>query len=182
MATLNVIAIAGSLRKASYNRLLAENNVRLAPEDMSVEHFLLDGLPNFNQEDENEPPLIVQELKTKIAAADGVILVTPEYNYSFSSVIKSAIDWGSRPYGKGVWDAKPVAIQSASTGYMGGSRAQYHLRQVLGFFPAKQLYKPEVFLSAAHEKFDEAGYLVDELAITSVQKQLLAFAEFIRSQ
>ncbi len=181
MAQLNVVAIAGSLRKGSLNRLLAENNVRLAPEDMVIEHFLLDGLPNFDQDHEQEPAQVVLDLKAKIAAADGVILITPEYNYSYSSVIKSAIDWASRPYGHGVWKAKPVAIQSASMGYMGGSRAQYHLRQVLGFFPARQLYFPEVFLSSAHEKFDEDGMLTDEMTITGIQKQHAAFAELIRS-
>ncbi len=180
MAQLNVVAIAGSLRKGSFNRLLAENNVRLAPEGMSIEHFLLDGLPNFDQDNEQDPPQIVIDLKAKLAAADGVIVITPEYNYSYSSVTKSAIDWASRPYGKGVWANKPVAIQSASMGYMGGSRAQYHLRQVFGYFPAKQLYQPEVFLSSAHEKFDAEGNLTDEMTVGTIQKQLKAFAELIR--
>lgn len=180
MAHTRIVILAGSLRKGSLNRLLAENNVRLAPEGVEMEHFLLDGLPNFDQDLENDPPQVVVNLKRKVSEADGVILVTPEYNYSYSSVTKSAIDWASRPYGQGVWTGKPVAIQSASMGYMGGSRAQYHLRQVLGFFPAKQLYHPEVFLSSAHEKFDANGILTDEFTVKNIQKQHAALLDLIR--
>ncbi len=180
MKKLNVLVFAGSLRKDSVNRLLAENNIILAPNGMKIEHYLLDGIPNFNQDLETEPPLIVKELKEKVTAADGVIIVTPEYNFSYSSVTKSAIDWVSRPYGTDLWANKPVALQSASPGYMGGSRAQYHLRQVLGYFPAIQLYHPEVFVSSADKKFDSKGKLIDEMTISSVQKQLVAFADLIR--
>ncbi len=180
MKKLNVLVFAGSLRKESVNRLLAESNVRLAPEGMAIEHFRLDGLPNFNQDLETDPPHVVRELKEKISAADGVIIVTPEYNFSYSSVTKSAIDWASRPYGSNHWVNKPVALQSASPGYMGGSRAQYHLRQVFGFFPAIQLYHPEVFVSSAQTKFDSAGNLTDEITIANIQKQLVAFADLIR--
>ncbi len=178
---IKIIALTGSLRQGSYNRQLAENNVRLAPAGMEIEHFLLNGLPNFDQDQESveEAPAIVQELRAKVAAADGVLMITPEYNYSYSSVIKSAIDWGSRPYGHSVWTNKPIAIQSASMGIFGGVRAQGHLRQVLGFFPAKQVYKPEVYLGSAHEKFDADGNLTDEFAIDLIKKQLDALAQLI---
>jgi chromate reductase len=177
---MKILAFAGSLRKGSFNRLLIDNAVKLAPEGVEIEHFLLDGLPNFSEDLEQDPPQVVKDLKRKAQEADGILVVTPEYNYSYSSVTKSALDWGSRPYGDSAWTKKPFALMSASPGYMGGSRAQYHLRQVLGYFEAKQLYFPEVFVSSAHKKFDEAGNLTDEMTIESVKKQLVAFAELIR--
>ncbi len=146
---------------------------------MTIEHRHLDGLPNFSQDLEQTPPAIVHELKEKARAADGILIATPEYNFSFSSVTKSAIDWGSRPYGQGVWDGKPVAIMSASTGYMGGIRAQLHLRQVLNFFPMRQVYFPEVTVSMAAQKFDENGTLTDERTVESVKKLLNALKQLI---
>jgi len=178
---IKIIALAGSLRHGSFNRLLVENNIKHAPAGMEIEHFLLNGLPNFDQDQETDElaPAIVKELRENVRAADGVLLVTPEYNYSISSVLKSAIDWGSRPYGHAVWTNKPIAMQSASMGIFGGVRAQGHLRQVLAFFPAKQIYQPEIFIGGAHEKFDAEGNLTDEFAIGLIKKQLDALAQLV---
>lgn len=180
MQSLKIVAIAGSLRLESFNRKLVRANQKLAPEGLEIEHVLLDDVEVYNMDVEKSNfPEAVTNLKRKVVAADGVLFVTPEHNFSFSGVLKNAIDWASRPYGEGCWDNKPVAIQSASTGYMGGIRAQLHLRQVLGFFSMNQLYFPEVTVSAADKKFDENGDLVDERSIESVKRQLAAFREFI---
>ena len=182
MSTVKIIAIAGSLRKASLNRMLAEANVKLAPEGLEVEHLLLDDFPVYNMDVEQRAyPSAILEFKEKVTSADGVLFVTPEHNFSFSGVLKNAIDWASRPYGEGCWDNKPAAIQSASPGYMGGVRAQLHLRQVLGFFSIRQLYFPEVTVSAADKKFDSEGELTDERTIESIRKQLSVFRDFILS-
>lgn len=176
---LHILAFAGSLRKESFNRKLLVNSQSLAPEGMEIEIFDLNEIPPYNMDLEpNFPPAVVS-LKEKIKAADGVLIATPEHNFSFSGVLKNAIDWASRPLTEAVLDEKPVALQSASTGWQGGVRAQAHLRQVLNYFPMRQMYFPEVFVGQARSKFDENGKLTDELSIANLTKQLAAFKEFI---
>jgi len=134
----------------------------LAPENVKLEIFELDGIPMFNQDEEQNPPEKVKQLKARIRAADAILLVTPEYNYSIPGVLKNAIDWASRPYGDNAWQGKPVAVMGASVGAQGSSRAQYHLRQVFVFLDMLPLNKPEVMIGNASQRFDEAGNLVDE--------------------
>ena len=104
------------------------------------------------------------ELKAKIRAADAILLVTPEYNYSIPGVLKNAIDWAARPYGDSAWKGKPVAIMGASPGLLGTARAQYHLRQCLVFLDMPAVNQPEVMIAAAASKFDPAGNLTDDMA------------------
>ncbi len=124
-----ILGFAGSLRKGSYNRALLRAAAELLPEDATLETFDLEGIPRFNQDLESDPPARVKDFKAKIRAADAVLIATPEYNYSVPGVLKNAIDWASRPSGDSAWPGKPLAVMSASTGMLGGSRAQYHLRQ-----------------------------------------------------
>jgi chromate reductase, NAD(P)H dehydrogenase (quinone) len=159
---LTILGIAGSLRKGSYNRAALRAAQQLAPEGAKVEIFDLDGIPGFNQDEERNPPSQVVQLKAKIRAADAILLVTPEYNYSVSGVLKNAIDWASRPYGESAWDGKPVAVMGASVGFAGTARAQHHLRQSFVFLNMYALNKPEVMIGNAQEKFDENGHLTDE--------------------
>ena len=126
---LHILGFAGSLRTGSYNRALLRAAAGVVPEDASLETFDLGGVPPFNQDLENQPPDAVREFKARIRAADALLIVTPEYNYSIPGVLKNAIDWASRPHGDNAFDGKPVALMSASTGMLGGARAQYHLRQ-----------------------------------------------------
>ena len=116
----------------------------------------------FNSDLESSPPEPVKQFKQKIKAADAILIVTPEYNYSVPGVLKNAINWASRPYGDNAFDSKPVAIMSASTGMLGGARAQYHLRQSLIFLNMRPVNKPEVFVTFAPQKFDANGKLIDE--------------------
>ena len=118
--------------------------------------------------------------KSKIKAADAILMVTPEYNYSVPGVLKNAIDWASRPYGDNSFEGKPVAIMSASTGMLGGARAQYHLRQSFVFLDMHPVNRPEVIVTFAPQKFDENGKLTDEQAKKLIVDLLTALAAFTR--
>ncbi|HRK23202.1 MAG TPA: NAD(P)H-dependent oxidoreductase [Fimbriimonadaceae bacterium] len=182
MANIHVLAIAGSLRQASYNRLLIKASQRLAPSGMTIESFDLNEIPPYNMDLEpNFPPAVI-ELKAKIKAADGLLIATPEHNFGVPGVLKNAIDWASRMPDEGVLDNKPVIVQSASPGWVGGLRAQMHLRPVLEYFPMRQMFFPEVVVGGCRSKFNDAGELTDELAIGNITKQLAAFATFIQGE
>jgi chromate reductase, NAD(P)H dehydrogenase (quinone) len=161
---ISVLGFAGSLRKKSYNRALLAAAKELQPKDMSLEIFELDNIPPFNQDLELTPPDPVKLFKSKIKAADAILIVTAEYNYSIPGVLKNAIDWGSRPFGDNSFEGKPVAIMSASIGMLGGARAQYQLRQTFVFLDMHPLNRPEVFVTFAPQKFDENGRLKDDTA------------------
>src|ERR1044071_6291280 len=131
--TIRILGVAGSLRRNSYNRAAFRAATQLAPEGVNIDVFELDGIPGFNQDDEQNPPAKVVELKRRIREADAVLFVTPEYNYSVPGALKNAIDWASRPYGDSAWNGKPAAIMGASVGAIGTARAQCHLRQMMVF-------------------------------------------------
>ncbi len=169
---LTILGIAGSLRQASYNRAALRAAQQLVPDGVSLEIFDLEGIPPFNQDDEAHPPERVAQFKQRIRAADAILIVTPEYNYSIPGVLKNAIDWASRPYGDSAWEGKPVAIMGASIGAMGTSRAQYHLRQVFVFLNMYPLNRPEVMITNAAQRFDEKGNLKDEETKAHIQKSI----------
>jgi chromate reductase len=178
MSDVHIIGIAGSLSRNSVNRALIEAAKEQTPDGMTIEHFFLDSIPPYNHDLDGDMPESVRELKKKIEDADGVLIATPEYNYSYSGVIKNAIDWASRPYGGNSLTKKPVALMSAAMSIGGGMRAQYHLRQVLGFSDMRQLYTPEVFVAASHTKV-ENGELKDEEAKKYIAQLLAAFKDLI---
>ena len=161
---LLILGIAGSLRDGSFNRAALRAAQTLVPEGATIETFDIKGLPGFSQDDETNPPAQVVQLKQRIRAADAILFVTPEYNYSVPGVLKNAIDWASRPYGDSAWTKKPVAIMGASVGTLGTARAQYHLRQMLVFLNMYAVNQPEVMIAHAHKHFDEQGNLTDEVA------------------
>src|SRR5918994_5788509 len=160
--TCNILGIAGSLRRESYNRSAMRAATELVPPGARIEVFELDGIPGFNQDDEQHPPANVVELKRRIRESDAILFVTPEYNYSIPGVLKNAIDWASRPYGDSAWSGKPVAIMGASVGALGTARAQYHLRQMFVFLNMYAVNQPEVMIGNAPNRFDEQGNLTDE--------------------
>src|SRR5262245_6011805 len=180
--TTRILGIAGSLRRASYNRAALRAAQQLVPEDAVLESFELDGIPGFSQDDEAHPPAKVVELKTRVRAADAILLVTPEYNYSIPGVLKNALDWASRPYGDNAWNGKPVAVMGASVGMLGTARAQYHLRQVFVFLNMYPLNQPEVMIAYAAERFDAAGNLLDAHAqdlIRQLLRNLVAWSRLL---
>lgn len=180
---VSILGFAGSLRKGSYNRALLRAACELVPTGARLEAFELDGIPPFNGDLESSPPEKVKEFKRRIKAADGILIVTPEYNYSVPGVLKNAIDWASRPYGDNAFEGKPVAMMSASTGILGGARAQYHLRQSFVFLNMHPVNRPEVFVTFARQKFDDKGKLLDKQTkelIGELLGNLVAWAEKLR--
>jgi chromate reductase len=177
---VKILGFVGSLRKGSYNKALMRAALELLPEDASLEVFDLDGIPPFNQDLENQPPQVVKEFKVKIRKADAILIASPEYNYSIPGVLKNAIDWASRPSGDNVFEGKPVAIMSASTGRLGGARAQYHLRQSFIFLNMHPLNRPEVMMSFAREHVDANGNLTDETTRQLIQQLLEALVQWAR--
>ena len=175
---INILGFAGSLRKGSYNKALLSACMELVPKDTVLEIFDLEGIPPFNQDLESSMPEKVKEFKRKIKAADSILIVTPEHNYSVPGVLKNAIDWASRPYGDNSFEGKPAAIMSASPGMLGGARAQYHLRQVLVYLNMFPLNKPEIFVTFANQKFDEKGNLTDEKTREMVKRMLGALVDW----
>jgi chromate reductase, NAD(P)H dehydrogenase (quinone) len=167
-----ILGIAGSLRQGSYDRAALRAAQHLVPEDTEIEIFEIDGIPGFNQDDEQHPPEKVIELKAEVRAADAILFVTPEYNYSIPGVLKNAIDWASRPYGDSAWEGKPVAVMGASVGVIGTARAQYQLRQMFVFLDMYPINGPEVMISNARQRFDENGNLTDETSRELIRQLL----------
>ena len=177
---IQILGIAGSLRRASYNRAALQAAMQLVPQDTALDIFELDGISGFNQDEEQNPPPKVIELKRRIREADAILIVTPEYNYSIPGVLKNAIDWASRPYGDSAWNGKPVALMGASIGAIGTARAQYHLRQVFVFLNMLPINQPEVMISNAGERFDAQGNLTDETTKKLIRQLLQRLADWTR--
>src|SRR5262245_8166426 len=161
---VKILGLAGSLRKGSFNRMALKVAQGLVPAGATLEVLELSDLPGFNQDNEKWPPAAVTDMKAKIRAADAILFVTPEYNYSIPGVLKNAIDWAARPYGDSAWKGKPAAIMGASAGVLGTARAQYDLRKVMVFLDMPTVNQPEVMIATAASKFDPSGNLTDETA------------------
>jgi len=178
---LNILVICGSLRKKSYNAALARALPGLAPDISFIAAPPIDAFPPYNadiQESSGFPPPAV-DLAEAVRRADGVLFVTPEYNWSMPGVLKNAIDWVSRTKDQ-PFDNKPVAVQSCSQGPLGGARMQYHWRMAMTYLKAHIFGTPEVFVGVAQNKFDkETLELQDQPTKDAVKAQLASFAKFI---
>ena len=161
MQEIHIAVIVGSLRRDSLNRKLATALARLAPADFSFTQLQIGDLPLYNQDDDANPAPQVQRLKSEIAAAKGLIFVTPEYNRSIPGVLKNAIDHASRPYGQSAWAGKPAGVIGASVGVIGTALAQQHLRNILANLDVPTLGQPEAFIHAKEGLFDGAGNIGD---------------------
>ena len=178
--SVRILGIAGSLRRDSYNRAALRAATELVPEGASIETFKLDGIPGFNQDEEQNPPAKVVELKQRVREVDAILFVTPEYNYSIPGVLKNAIDWASRPYGDSAWNGKPAAIMGASVGAMGTARAQYHLRQMMVFLNMFPVNQPEVMIANASQRFDAQGNLTDDATKDFIRQLLQSLVDWTR--
>ena len=180
---LDVLVICGSLRKGSYNAALARTLPALAPGGMKLRgapSFASFPLYNFDIQNETGFPHEVNAWADAIRSADGLIIVSPEYNWSIPGGLKNAIDWVSRMKDQPFKD-KPVALQSAAGGILSGSRMQHHLRQSLTSVDALLFGRPEVIVTFAAQKFDEKTLeLKDQTAIDMIKLQLAGFERFIR--
>jgi chromate reductase, NAD(P)H dehydrogenase (quinone) len=179
---VRVLGIAGSLREGSYNRAGLRAAVELAPAGMTIETFDLAPIPLYNEDVKQQgfpPP--VEALREQIRAADGLLIVTPEYNRSIPGVLKNAIDWASRPPHQ-PFDGKPTAIFGVSPGTIATAVAQYHLRQCIGVLNALVLNTPSVMIGQAAGKFDDQLQLTDEPTREFIAKLLEALGAAVRRQ
>ncbi len=172
MAKFKVAVIIGSNRRESVNRRLAHALTRLGADKFAFSFIQIDDLPLYNQDLEGELPNAVGRFKSEIAAADGLLFVTPEHNRSIPTVLKNAIDWGARPYGQNSWNHKPAAITGTSPGAIGTAIAQQHLRQVLGNLGVLVM-GGEAYVSFKPGLIDADGAIADE----STRKFLQGFVD-----
>lgn len=157
MSQYHIAVVVGSLRKDSFNRKLADAVVKLAPSDFSFKQVQIDDLPLYNQDDDANQAAPVKRLKSEIAAAQGLLFVTAEYNRSIPGVLKNAIDHASRPYGQNAWAGKPAGVLGVSIGAIGTAIAQQHLRNVLAYLDVPTLGQPEAFIQNKEGLFDANG-------------------------
>lgn len=176
----DVVVLVGSLRKDSLNRKTAKALMALAPAELKLEIVEIGELPFYNEDlDTDTPPAAWASFRARVARAEAVLFVTPEYNRSVPAALKNALDVGSRPYGKSVWDAKPGAIVSVSPGALAAFGANHHLRQSLVFLNVFTLQQPEAYLGGASKFFNEKGELANESTQQFFQKFMQAFAAWI---
>ncbi|MCG3202192.1 MAG: 2-hydroxy-1,4-benzoquinone reductase [Gammaproteobacteria bacterium] len=159
MSSYRIAVVVGSLRKDSFNRKLATGIEKLAPPGFSFGQVRIDDLPLYNQDDDAHQADSVKRMKAEIAAAQGLLFVTPEYNRSMPGVLKNAIDHASRPYDQNAWAGKPAGVLGVSIGVIGTAMAQQHLRNVLAYLDVPTLGQPEAFIQAKDGLFDENGHI-----------------------
>ena len=181
-----VCVLVGSLRKASFNRMLANALISLAPSSTRLDIVDIGGLPFYNEDlDTAAPPAQWTAFRRRVKSADAVLFVTPEYNRSVPAALKNALDVGSRPYGSSVWDRKPGAIVSGSPSAIGAFGANHHLRQSLVFLNVPTMQQPEAYVGHAEKLFEKYGKLVSDGTRKFLQGFMQAFANWvvtIRSQ
>ncbi|MEO2076294.1 MAG: NAD(P)H-dependent oxidoreductase [Bacillus sp. (in: firmicutes)] len=178
---MKIVAIVGSLRKGSYNKQLAATIKERYGKTFELEILDIGLLPHFDQDIETNPPETVIDFKRKVKEADGVIIITPEYNWSIPGVLKNALDWLSRV--DKVLIGKPVMTAGAATGLMGTLRAQLHLRQILTALQVKLLppVGNEILINQASAKFDEeTGKLIDETTLSFIDVVMERYVDFIK--
>ena len=181
--TLKIVTLLGSLRKGSFNAMVARTLPKIAPAGMSIEALpTIADIPLYDadmQQEEGFPPS-VEAIAEQIRSAEGVIIVTPEYNYSVPGGLKNAIDWLSRLPEQPL-AGKPVLIQTSSMGAIGGARCQYHLRQILVFLDAMVMNKPEFMGGVIQNKVDtQTGEVADQSTLDHLTGQLTAFGDYIQ--
>lgn len=181
MANHKIGIIVGSLREGSINRKIARSMCAIRDDDLSCSMIEIGDLPLFNQDLEKTPPEQWVRFKDQVAASDGILFCTPEYNRGMPGVLKNAIDVGSRPYGRSVWDRKPAAIITGSPGSIGGALANHQVRQSCVFLNMPVMQQPEAYLGhISNDSFGEDGLLVDGPLKKVVEKLAHAFAEWVK--
>jgi chromate reductase len=177
---LTFAAYAGSLRKASYNRMLLNALVKLAPPDVVIDVLDISEIPLFNMDFEHDPPEAVTRMREAIRRADGLIIVSPEHNGVIPAVTKTVIEWASRPPDDSVLDGKPAAVIGATTGGLGTVKAQINIRQIATVEGLYFLQEPEIRVARVKTKFDEQGQLIDEDLKEELVEFLAALARWTR--
>jgi chromate reductase len=182
MSTIYDVAVfVGSLRKESLNRKSAKALAELAPPTLTLSIIEIGGLPLYNEDLEAQVPAPWLAFRERVRTADALLFVTPEYNRSVPSVLKNAIDVGSRPYGRSVWSAKPGAIMSVSPGPLGAFGANHHLRQSMVFLDVPIMQQPEAYIGGAADLFNPQGALSRDSTREFFSKFMRSFAAWITS-
>lgn len=177
---MNIVGLSGSLRNNSKNTSLLYTAQELLPDGVSIDIIDMSIFPLFNQDIENVGlPTGLDAVERQIAAADGVLIASPEYNHSYTGVLKNAIDWLSRPPHRAL-NEMPVAIVGASPGQFGTARGQFQLRGLLHAINSHVLPKPEVLISGSNQKINAEGKLVDEQTREFYAAMLASFVQYIK--
>ena len=181
MSSYKIAVVIGSLRKDSFNRKLALALAALAPSGFTFEHLEIGDLPLYNQDEDGNQPASVKRLKTEIAAAQGLLFLTPEYNRSIPGVLKNAIDHASRPYGQSAWGGKPAGVIGVSVGAIGTALAQQHLRNVLAYLDVPTLGQPEAFIQNKEDLFDDRGHIGNEATKKFLQTWMDKYVAWVKT-
>lgn len=179
MSGFQIGVVVGSLRRGSFNRQLAHAITKLGPKDFTFKLLEIGDLPLYNQDDDANQAASVQRLKSEVAASQGLLFVTAEYNRSIPGVLKNAIDHASRPYGKNAWAGKPAGVIGVSVGAIGTALSQQHLRNVLAYLDVPTLGQPEAFIQAKDGLFDKDGGIGAD-SKEFLQKWVDAYAGWVR--
>ncbi|HEV7622204.1 MAG TPA: NAD(P)H-dependent oxidoreductase, partial [Flavisolibacter sp.] len=180
--TIHLAGISGSLRKGSFNTMLLNNTLNFLPAGVTMDTLPINDIPLYNADLDlptaKERPAVVTKFRNDLAKADGIVFVSPEYNYSIPGGLKNAIDWASRGEDSPLLK-KPVAVMGATPGLWGTIRMQFAFHAVFQFLDMKPVYKPEVLIAQANKKFDDKGILSDQVAIDLIRKKLEALKDLI---
>jgi chromate reductase len=180
MTRHKIAIVVGSLRAESINRKVAHSICAFAGDKLECEIVEIGDLPLYSQDYDQDPPPEYVAFRERIAAADGILFCTPEYNRGVPGVLKNAIDVASRPYGQSAWDKKPAAIVSASPGAIGGFGANHQLRQACVFLNMPVMQQPEAYLGhVGDDSFDADGCLKEGGLKEVVMKLAAAFADWV---
>lgn len=174
-----IVVIVGSIRRDSINRKLAGALTKLAKPGTQFTFAKIDDLPLFSQDLEPSPPASVIRLRGEVQGADGVLIVTPEYNRSIPGVLKNAIDWASRPYGKNSFDGKPTAAIGTAMGNIGTAAAQQHLRSILAYLNVILMGQPEGYIVYKPDMVDDQGQIADESVRKFLQLYMDTFTAWV---
>src|SRR6187399_2765841 len=182
---IQFLGLSGSLRKGSYNTMLLKAAAQLLPTDVSMEIISIEDIPLYNADldlpSAKQRPETVEHFRKMLTDADGILISSPEYNYSIPGGLKNAIDWASRGEDSPML-RKPVAVIGATTGLWGTTRMQMSFHNVFLFLDMKPVYKPEVLIAQAEKKFDKKGNLIDEMAKKLLEPKIKALKEMIQLQ
>lgn len=182
---IQLVGMSGSLRKGSYNTMLLKAAAQLLPTDVSMEIISIEDIPLYNADLDlpaaKQRPQAVEHFRKMLSDADGILISSPEYNYSIPGGLKNAIDWASRGEDSPLL-RKPVAVIGATTGLWGTTRMQLAFHNVFLYLDMKPVYKPEVLVAQAEKKFDKNGNLIDEMAKKLLKQKLEALKEMIHLQ
>lgn len=180
MDNIDIIALSGSLRKASYTTKLVHAFIKAAPAGVNIELIDISQLPLFNEDLEADLPESVRVLQERVRRADAALLATPEYNRSYTPALKNALDWASRPSGQNCWDGKPAAVIGCSPYTLGAFGAQHHLRQVLTYLNMPTMQQPEFYLQLVADKMNDQGEITDQSTREHIEEFWTAFVAWIK--